>query len=451
MPVDVGPGLAHYLSEAWGQEVTVGNLSQSTAGARRHNVLFEADGRRHDPPPRRHDRPVRRDDHQRRRRRGRRPRRRRDSTGSPCPTSTSPATDGDLVGGPFMISEFVPGETVPRRVLRLVEEQGNGETVVRQLGESLARLHSIDPSAVDRAAADPGVLRAAGRRRPRRAAGPVDELPLRRPALELGLQWLERRPPDPPPRETIVHSDTRNGNLIVGEDGLRAVLDWEGTLASGDPMQDLAWPSLRMWRFRNDDREIGGFAGRERVHRGLRRRPAARTTPARFHWWKVEGTLRWGVGLAGQTMGFLEGRVPEHRDGRQRPPGPRARVGPPDAHPAVTLRAARTHCAPRSALTSRRRSAHARARRRPGPTSGWSRGSAGTSRRGRSAAGSRCTPGPRRRSRAARRSITAWYARRLSVVNTPLTSSSKMIRSTTSKSSWSGMTHSMPAAPNAAG
>ena len=31
---------------------------------------------------------------------------------------------------------------------------------------------------------------------------------------------------------------------------------------------------------------------------------------ARFHWWKVEGTLRWAVGLAGQTMGFLEGRVP---------------------------------------------------------------------------------------------------------------------------------------------
>ena len=33
------------------------------------------------------------------------------------------------------------------------------------------------------------------------------------------------------PRRSIVHSDVRNGNLIVGEDGLRAVLDWEGTLA----------------------------------------------------------------------------------------------------------------------------------------------------------------------------------------------------------------------------
>ncbi len=30
----------------------------------------------------------------------------------------------------------------------------------------------------------------------------------------------------------------------------------------------------------------------------------------RFRWWKVEGTLRWAVGLAVQTMAFLDGRVP---------------------------------------------------------------------------------------------------------------------------------------------
>ena len=30
----------------------------------------------------------------------------------------------------------------------------------------------------------------------------------------------------------------------------------------------------------------------------------------RFRWWKVEGTLRWAVGLASQTAAYLEGRVP---------------------------------------------------------------------------------------------------------------------------------------------
>src|SRR5215213_3080033 len=146
MPVDVGPGLAQYLSEVWGEDVEISNLSQSTAGAR-HNILFDATagGTTH------HlvativpfgetiingvdaEAGVRNvaEEH-----------------GVAVPHVHLARTDGDLVGGPFFISEFVPGETVPRRVLRLVEEQGNGETVVRQLGESLARLHSIDPSEV---------------------------------------------------------------------------------------------------------------------------------------------------------------------------------------------------------------------------------------------------------------------------------------------------------------
>lgn len=305
---DVAGGLATYLGEAWGQPVTISNMSTSTAGARRHNVLFDAEagGVVHHlvativPFGETIINPIDAEAGVRDL---------AEKAGVAVPHVHLVRTDGDLVGGPFMVSEFVGGETVPRRVLRLIDEVGNGNTVAGQLGETLARLHSIDPAAVSvplrtrEFEGPPAVAALAGMR------AAVDELPLRRPALELGLRWLERRLPDPPARETIVHSDTRNGNLIVGEDGLRAVLDWEGTLASGDPMQDLAWPALRMWRFRNDTKEIGGFAGREPYIAGYE---AAGGTfdAARFHWWKVEGTLRWAVGLAGQTMGFLEGRVP---------------------------------------------------------------------------------------------------------------------------------------------
>ena len=147
MAADLHAGLAHYLSEAWGQEVSVENLSQSTAGARRHNVLFDAvvgGETRHlvativpfgetiinSIDAEAGVRDV------------------AEKHGVAVPHVHLVRTDGELVGGPFMISELVRGETVPRRVLRLVEEQGNGETVVRQLGESLARLHSIDPGEV---------------------------------------------------------------------------------------------------------------------------------------------------------------------------------------------------------------------------------------------------------------------------------------------------------------
>jgi aminoglycoside phosphotransferase (APT) family kinase protein len=41
-----------------------------------------------------------------------------------------------------------------------------------------------------------------------------------------------------------VHGDFRNGNLIIGLEGIRAVLDWELAHA-GDPMQDLGYLCVR--------------------------------------------------------------------------------------------------------------------------------------------------------------------------------------------------------------
>jgi aminoglycoside phosphotransferase (APT) family kinase protein len=306
--IDVAAGLATYLGEAWGQPVAVANVSLTTAGARRHNVVFDAgvDGETRRlvativPEGETLLNPIDAEAGVRAV---------AEEAGVAVPHVHLVRTDGELVGGPFMVSEFVAGETVPRRVLRLVAEHGIGELVARQLGETLARLHAIDP------ATGPAALRRLDAPGPPAAAAwstletAVAELPQPRPALELGLRWLARHLPGPPDRESIVHSDVRNGNLIVGADGLRGVLDWEGALASGDPMQDLAWPALRMWRFREDELEIGGFAGRAPYVAGYEA-AGGQFDEGRFRWWKVEGTLRWALGLASQALAYLDGRVP---------------------------------------------------------------------------------------------------------------------------------------------
>ncbi len=82
-----------------------------------------------------------------------------------------------------------------------------------------------------------------------------------RPALEIGLCWLAAHRPAPA-ADTLVRGDFRTGNLMVGQDGLRSVLDWE-LAHRGDPGQDLGWLCTKAWRFGSAS-PVGGFgtAGR---------------------------------------------------------------------------------------------------------------------------------------------------------------------------------------------
>jgi aminoglycoside phosphotransferase (APT) family kinase protein len=301
---DLGEGLSNFLADKWGRPVKVTNLSASSAGARRANISFDADDgvntralvatimptaaiQLNRIGAEAEVRTLARDG------------------GVPVPEVIGWSEDESWVGGPFFLSERIDGETVPRAVLRLVEQQGNGEQVAAQLGDALARLHAIDPARSPETLIDPPPGAPAANAL-RGIEAIVDGLLEPRPAVTFGMRWLRRNLPDAPPAETIVHSDVRTGNIIVGPDGLRAVLDWEGTRRHGDPMEDLAWVSLRMWRFRNDDKEVGGFAGLQPFVAAYE--AAGGTFDAgRYRWWKVCGTLKWALGLAGQAAGHLDG------------------------------------------------------------------------------------------------------------------------------------------------
>lgn len=285
--------------------VAVSDLSPSTAGARRTNIAFTAGGRRYVATivpagiggelgelPIGVEAAVR-DLAER--------------SGVPVPHVVLATDDPSFVGAPLMISAFTEGETVPRRLLRLVEQHGMGAELGRQLGTALARLHAIDP--VDAPEALP---RSSGHPAAEALANLADgalALPRRRPVIDHGLGWLEQRLPRPPARPAIVHRDVRNGNLIVGPDGLRAVLDWELALAGGDPMEDLAWAAVRMWRFGNDALEIGGFCDRADLIAGYVAAGGSFDTE-RFEWWKVARTLWWALGLTNQALGYLAGDTP---------------------------------------------------------------------------------------------------------------------------------------------
>lgn len=299
-------GLARFLTARTKRRVQIPWLSVTSAGARRLNVLFDADDgeTRHAlvvtaiPNANIEITPIVLEASTIRT---------AEAAGVPAAHVLFDCDEPHWLGGNFFITRRIAGETVPRRVLRLVAEHGHGDRIAAQLGKGLAALHAIPNERIPPHLArpengDPAATSLS------RLAEQVLGLLQPSPAVSLGIRWLTARRPPPPKRCVLLHGDARNGNLIVSENGLEALLDWEGA-SVGDPMADLAWPCVRTWRFGEDANELGGFAGRAPMVAAYEA-AGGEFDAARFHWWKVLGTLRWALGLAGQAKAHIDGSVP---------------------------------------------------------------------------------------------------------------------------------------------
>lgn len=141
---DTVAGIERFLGDQFGGTWTVSNLVPVSAGARRRNVVLDAvtSGE--------HLRlvativptnielvPITAEARIRELAR---------DNGVPVPRIHAVCTDPTYVGASFLLSERVDGETVPRRVLRLVDAEGIGNRIAEQLGVAMGRLHGIDPA-----------------------------------------------------------------------------------------------------------------------------------------------------------------------------------------------------------------------------------------------------------------------------------------------------------------
>ena len=175
-----------------------------------------------------------------------------------------------------MVSERVAGENWFSRIADPVEQ----EETARDFMVQLAALHALDPTALDLPAFPPvktvtdavhaeldeweRVLVERG--------GTVD------PALAFSLRWLRRNVPDYDGPPVLVQGDTGPGNFMYRGGRVTAVVDWE--LAHlGDPMDDIAWLSLR-----STQEPFTDFPTRLREYEALSGNPIDQ---ARVHYYQV--------------------------------------------------------------------------------------------------------------------------------------------------------------------
>lgn len=206
---------------------------------------------------------------------------------------------GSCAEGPlstsYVITRRLEGEALPQRLLRDDRYRDARRALPTQLGQALGRIHQIDPTVV------PGLQPLEPLDNERAV---LDQLGWPSPAFELGLRWLDARRPATT-ATTLVHGDFRNGNFLVDESGLVAVLDWE-IVHFGDPLEDLGWLCVRAWRF-GSDQPAGGFGSREELYAAYEATTGAVVDRQAAHWWEVYGTLRWGVMCMMQAARHLLG------------------------------------------------------------------------------------------------------------------------------------------------
>lgn len=202
--------------------------------------------------------------------------------------------------------DWVEGETIGRRVTTLPKLAAARALLPSQLAAEAAKIHSITPRTHPdlfgdaREAPDDPVGSTLDLLR-----GMLDRLGEPRPALELAMRWLDE---NRPPRGEVVlaHGDFRTGNFMVRDDGLAAVLDWEFARFSA-PEEDLAWISVRDWRFGQLALPIGGFARREPFYEAYEKASGRTLSRAAVHYWEVLGNARWAAGSLHQGERYLAG------------------------------------------------------------------------------------------------------------------------------------------------
>jgi aminoglycoside phosphotransferase (APT) family kinase protein len=136
--------------------------------------------------------------------------------------------DCGLFGGPFLIMECLPGETLLDHLRR---HNTHILGVARQLAEQQVRLHRLSPEDFP---APPGPFL---ERRLDELRGLVRDYGLE--GLTAGLCWLRARRPEEPAAPCVLHLDYHPVNVLVHEARAPAVLDWNESDV-GDRHADVA-------------------------------------------------------------------------------------------------------------------------------------------------------------------------------------------------------------------
>ena len=225
------------------------------------------------------------------------------NAGIPVPQLISVLKPDDELGDGYLM-EWLEGETLGQRIVKSEALAGVRPMLARQCGQALAHIHSI-PVDDDLRSMLPAVS-------PQTLIldtwDAYKALNIPTPMIDFTARWLLEHLPAQS-RQTLVHGDFRNGNLMIGPDGICAVLDWE--LAQiGDPIRDLGWLCVNSWRFGRSHLPVGGFGTIDDLLEGYKSVIDIDITPEDLIFWQVFGSFWWSITTLCMASTWRSGETP---------------------------------------------------------------------------------------------------------------------------------------------
>ena len=196
-----------------------------------------------------------------------------------------------------LVLEHVEGESLPQRILREDRYAAARDGLAGEAGTILARLHALPADVIPGLQVQDPITR---------CHEVLDRLNTSSPAFELALRVLDLNRPEPRP-PTVVHGDFRLGNMLIGEQGIAAVLDWE-LVHLGDPLEDLGYLCVPAWRF-GGRRPVAGVGEYEALLAAYNAAGGGRVSLRELLWWQTASTVWWGVLCLVQASRHLRGET----------------------------------------------------------------------------------------------------------------------------------------------
>jgi aminoglycoside phosphotransferase (APT) family kinase protein len=231
---------------------------------------------------------------------------------APRPLGMGSAPTGEV----YMVMDLVEGDTNPRRFITSPELADARKKFIESLAESVAIIHKVLPSEIEGVTLrSPAEGQDAAEFERLRLIDEYHRLKLNpHPAVVWALRWVKREIEQLKPTGRpilVVHGDLRVGNLMYDDNGLAAILDWEGAHA-GEPEEDLAWLCTRVWRFGQNDLEAGGITDRETWVQAYERASGTTIDRERLRVWEVLRNIHWAVVCMMQARAHIDSQQRSH-------------------------------------------------------------------------------------------------------------------------------------------